>query len=719
MIQWIVTSCVLILAVLGLRFALKGRIRLGLQYALWLLVAIRLLVPVTFGESPISAANLSQGAQPMVQQMESVEIPVQSFDSAYEEVVREHIDQGQVISGFENTEELEYEAYERMEKISLSQLLAAVWVAGMALSFAVLVFSNLHFVAKLRRTRRPIVLPSAKLPVYCAPRIVTPCLFGLLRPAIYLTEDVLADPQALNHVLAHEHTHHRHGDHLWAVLRGICLCIHWYNPLVWIAARVSRSDGELACDEAAIASLGEENRLDYGRTLIGLTCAKGASPLLTATTMTGSKHSIKERIKLIAKKPEFSLIALIALILAVTVAAGCSFTGPVSPKAENTPNKYQIMAYPGTEWGMTPEEVMEALDLTEADLVNAEQQGVNYSFYVENIKYLGFRVSLYFHFQDQFGANSMTPNGVGYGLYETFVVFPEDTDMSAVLKAMTEEYGEPTDANSPGINLGANKDTQGHVVRWDSAETQAETISAAQYNHYVFQEAIRMIFSVTTEDDIADARIRVDGYLNEPAANIYWAENTQWLNYGEERDGSPCKKAILFRGNRLCSDRLAFDHLPEFTVTIPRLPEYSSLEYSFTTLTTAKIAELKNFHGVTIDQAKVNVTLMDTDAVDNSRLQEVVVYKLDIRLHPENKKNVPDGTSMENGWILAETEGGPMYYIALISSKDPSDTLRVLGRMNEQELMEKYNTPELLEKYGNVYNAAAHQIGIENNQYYS
>ena len=244
MTQWIVTSCVLILAVLGLRFILKGRIRLGLQYALWLLVAIRLLVPLTFGESPISAANLSQNAQPMVQQMEAVEIPVQSFDSAYEEVVREHIDLGQDISGFENTEELEYEAYERMEKISLSQLLAAVWVAGMALSFAVLLFSNLHFAAKLRRARRPIVLPNATLPVYCAPQIVTPCLFGLFRPAIYLTEDVLADPQALNHVLAHEHTHHRHGDHLWAVLRGICLCITgtipWYGlPPLFPAATES------------------------------------------------------------------------------------------------------------------------------------------------------------------------------------------------------------------------------------------------------------------------------------------------------------------------------------------------------------------------------------------------------------------------------------------------------------------------------------------------
>ena len=207
--------------------------------------------------------------------------------------------------------------------------------------------------------------------------------------------------------------------------------------------------------------------------------------------------------------------------------------------------------------------------------------------------------------------------------------------------------------------------------------------------------------------------------MTEAAANIYWAENTQWLNYGEERDGLPCMKAILFRGNLLCSDRLAFDLVPEFTVTIPRLSEYSRLNTTVRLLTTAKIAELKNFHGVIIDRTKVNLTLMDTNAVDNSKLQEVAVYRLDIRLHPENRNNVPEGTPMEGGWILAETEGGPMYYFAVISSsKDPSDTLQVLGGMHEQELLETYGTPEMIEKYGDAFNAAAHEKGIGNNMYF-
>ena len=724
MTQWILTSCVMILAVLALRLALKGRISLRVQYALWLLVAIRLLVPITFGESPISAANLTQSAQPVVEQVESVQIPVQSFESAYQEVVQEHIGLGEDVSGSEKTEELEYEAYEKMEKVSLSQVLLWVWVGGVALSFAALLLSNFHFASRLRKTRTPVEIPNCNLSVYLAPWIVTPCLFGLFRPAIYLTEDVLAEPQALSHVLAHECAHCRHGDHLWAIIRGLCLCVHWYNPLVWIAATVSRSDCELACDEAAIARLGEENRMHYGRTLIGLTCAKGVSPLLTATTMTGSKHSIKERITLIAKKPKFSLIALIALILAVTVAAGCSFTGPVAPKEEKTPNKYQIMAYPGTEWGMTPSEVMEALDLKESDLVDWQENEINCSFRVENIKYLGFRASLHFRFQTQFNANILVPQGAGFGLFETYVVFPENTDMSAVLTAMTREYGAPTDTNStnttsPGIYVGTKQNAQGHVVRWDSTQTQIETISPAQYYYYIMATTIPLADQNPSDEDIEKSKEEANQYMDRPAANIYWADNTHWLLYGEERDDRPSEKAIVFQGNYLCNDRLVFDYVPEFTVTIPRLPEHSRFESTLSFLTTAKIAELKNFHGVTIDQVKVNVTLIDTNAVDNSRQKEVAVYKLDIRLHPENRKNIPDGTPMENGWILAETEGGPMYYFAVISSsKDPSDSFWPLGGMGEQELLETYGTPEMVEKYGDAFNAAAHEKGTGYNMYF-
>ena len=225
--------------------------------------------------------------------------------------------------------------------VSLSTVLRTVWLVGMAVTAAWFLLANLRFACRLRRSRRATEHRCGKLEVYASSLVETPCLFGLLRPAVYVTEEVLADESALRHVLVHEETHYRHGDHLWAALRGLCLVLHWYNPLVWLAATLSRRDGELACDEGTLAQLGEQERTAYGETLIALTCGhKKDELLLAATTMIGSKGSLRERITLIARKPKMAAYAFVAALLVVTVAAGCTFTGDRQPLDEDFPVAY-------------------------------------------------------------------------------------------------------------------------------------------------------------------------------------------------------------------------------------------------------------------------------------------------------------------------------------------------------------------------------------------
>lgn len=155
----------------------------------------------------------------------------------------------------------------------------------------------------------------------------TPCLFGVLRPAIYLTPEAASEPVTLAHSVEHELTHCRHGDHIWALLRCLCLVLHWYNPLVWLAAALSRRDAELACDEATIRRLGEAERAAYGRTLIRISCERRATLLRTTTTMNCGKRGLRERIALIAKRPKTAAYALVILILAAVAVTGCTFTG--------------------------------------------------------------------------------------------------------------------------------------------------------------------------------------------------------------------------------------------------------------------------------------------------------------------------------------------------------------------------------------------------------
>lgn len=341
MMEWIVSSSALILMILALRYLLKGKISLRLQYALWVLVLLRLLTPVNFFSTNISIQNLAaelsrQPANQAAQAISEYNLPKQSYSAAYEQVVQEYQAQGinvETLKGSEK-EALDYEAMERMESdVTVGELLAdvalALWLMGVAVVLGFTAVSNLRFRAQLRRDRIALDVPDTGLPVYVSSRVETPCIFGVFHPTIYLTPDVAEDKTKLRHVLEHEMTHYYHCDYITAPLRCVALALHWYNPLVWIAAKVSRQDGELACDEGTIVRLGEEERIDYGRTLIQLTCEHSSigDVMLTATTMTGSRKSIKERIQRIAKQPKMAAVTLIAVILVATVAVGCTFTG--------------------------------------------------------------------------------------------------------------------------------------------------------------------------------------------------------------------------------------------------------------------------------------------------------------------------------------------------------------------------------------------------------
>ena len=329
MIEWAVTSSVLIFVVLVLRRILMGNISLRLQYGLWALVLLRLLLPVSLGATAVSVLNAVENAHvsdPVVGYVGGVtpDLSVVEPDPSLpleeqREQYAQDLDQWQA--------EMDAARAETGTPISLGTVLLGVWAAGALCLGLWLVWVNVRFARRLRHHRKPLEGANCPLPVYVTGAAQTPCLFGLLRPSIYVTEEAAADGTVLRHSLAHELTHYRHRDHIWAALRGLCLALHWYNPLVWLAAVLSRRDGELACDEATVKRLGEEERAAYGRTLLAVTCRGRGDPLLTATSMTGSGSGIKERIRLLAKRPKTAGYTLAAVVLIAAAAVGCTFTG--------------------------------------------------------------------------------------------------------------------------------------------------------------------------------------------------------------------------------------------------------------------------------------------------------------------------------------------------------------------------------------------------------
>ena len=314
MLEWILSSCVLILAVVGLRYLLRGRLSLRLQYAMWLIVLLRLLLPVSLGSSRVSVTNaLPQG------------VPV--FSEASEPADTLELTQ--------TAADLPYsEAPSAQPGLNVEELLFALWLIGVCMLLLWFAAVNIRLWRKLRHSRRMVSIENFPLKVYITDEAETPCLFGLLRPAVYLTLETPLEGPALRHVLEHELAHRRQGDHIWALLRGLCLALHWYNPLVWWAASLSKRDAELACDEAAVRRLGEGERADYGRTLLGLSCRGRPDLLRAATTMTGGKRALRERIRMLAKRPHTAHYALVLLLLAAGALAGCTFTGAEKTEAD-------------------------------------------------------------------------------------------------------------------------------------------------------------------------------------------------------------------------------------------------------------------------------------------------------------------------------------------------------------------------------------------------
>lgn len=345
----LLTSSVLILALLALRRLFRRTVSRRMQYALWLLVLVRLLVPVNVGTL---AHNVLSAAEPVQAAVEKrLETPILYTQDGTErrpaQLLPGKESQGESLSPPSDAAQSApadeyYTVTPTYRTVTLSEALTYVWYAGMAGVGAWFLFTNLRFARALRKARTPYRVEGCRYPVYLVSALPSPCLFGVLRPAVYLNEKALQSPDALRFVLAHEQTHARHLDPLWSLLRGVCLTVYWFDPLVWLAAVLSREDCELACDEGTLRALGADERAAYGKALLALVpvCDKPQNPLLGATTMTSGKRSLKERITRIAENRQAKAAAVFAVVALAALVCAVSFTGAPDTTPEVTQEWY-------------------------------------------------------------------------------------------------------------------------------------------------------------------------------------------------------------------------------------------------------------------------------------------------------------------------------------------------------------------------------------------
>lgn len=196
-------------------------------------------------------------------------------------------------------------------------VLSAVWLAGITVLAGYSIGSFLTLKQKLTGTIR------LRDNIYLADSVSCPFVLGLFRPKIYLPSSLTEQEQS--YIILHERHHIHRGDHIVKVLAFLALCIHWFNPLVWLAFVLSGKDMEMSCDEAVIRRMGEDIRGDYAASLLSL--ATGWR-FISGTPLAFGEGEVKDRIYNLAHRRKPALVFTVAAVVICLVMAVCLMTDP-------------------------------------------------------------------------------------------------------------------------------------------------------------------------------------------------------------------------------------------------------------------------------------------------------------------------------------------------------------------------------------------------------
>ena len=296
-----------ILAICIARLPLKKAPKI-FSYCLWAVAGFRLIVPFSFesvfGLIPFGAQPFSHTALPPVAQL-----PIQNM-ATYAPFTWASYPQN-ITSTNVYMPIMQYT--DTTLTVTPFNWMAAVfwvWLAG----FVGMVLYGVVTYLMLKRKMSAAVLE--KNNIYRMDGIPSPFVLGVLRPRIYIPTGLPDD--MYNCVVLHEETHIRRRDYLVKFVAYFILCVHWFNPFVWLGFVLMESDMEMACDEYVLKRLGSEVIRDYSLMLVSLGTRRNK---IAISPLAFGEGGIKERVRNVLKfrKATWGVIAVAAM---VTVALG-------------------------------------------------------------------------------------------------------------------------------------------------------------------------------------------------------------------------------------------------------------------------------------------------------------------------------------------------------------------------------------------------------------
>lgn len=343
-----IAASVIIFLILVARIALKKAPKI-FSYMLWGIVLFRLLCPVTLS-TPVSVFNLmenSEGENGEIAFITSEQITIAGDNDDLNKTteMEPHIPE-YIVSGEDGTQTIHPQ--EKLDEIMPNQsysenmnsgvsketmteangqesvigkakdnrelartwaiILSFLWITGGMIIFSVNV---VRFICLRRKVAVSMCLREN---IYLCDEIQTPFCLGVIRPKIYMPSKL--GSEEMEYIILHEKHHIKRCDHIVKMLAFMALCIHWFNPMVWIAFILAGKDMEMSCDEAVMKKMGWEIRARYSASLLQLATGKN---IISYSPLSFGEGDPKQRIKNIMnyKEPAFwvRILSVFACVL--------------------------------------------------------------------------------------------------------------------------------------------------------------------------------------------------------------------------------------------------------------------------------------------------------------------------------------------------------------------------------------------------------------------
>jgi len=314
-----VSGSLMVLVLLAAGKLLKGRFGWGWQYYIWLAAVFQLLVPFSFGKEVVPALSIpySQQSQVLVQKVWGESFQPGSFPAPSE----------------------------GREKDVFVIPLWLIWIAGAAVTLGSRSRNYFRFLQCLRAGWSPVTDDRllerfqslkrkagvyGKVRLFIHPDLSSPMTTGVFFPCVVLPCADLPEPE-LNFTVLHELTHCRRKDALYKWLVQFCICLHWFNPLVYRMEKEISRLCELSCDEAILFKLDPQQRIVYGDTLVHSLQYSGSITAPHGSLTLKNENSLmllKERLgAVMTLKQKSKGEAVLAGIITGAVVCMASFTG--------------------------------------------------------------------------------------------------------------------------------------------------------------------------------------------------------------------------------------------------------------------------------------------------------------------------------------------------------------------------------------------------------